>query len=140
MVFLDMIMVFIMPIIIMHILKIYDVQILLSIQNGIINITLINISNNIFLVVLVIIQKTEQVFILGVVLATKGKQKIKIGLNQKILVLFSYRFYNINYVLDFLQIQVHASTRQTKHYMFRISDILNGLGVRNEDRIQVIKI
>lgn len=73
MVFLDMIMVFIMPIIIMHILKIYDVQILLSIQNGIINITLANISNNTFLVVLVIIQKTEQVFILGVVLVTKGK-------------------------------------------------------------------
>lgn len=73
MVFLDMIMVFIMPIIIMHILKIYDVQILLSIQNGIINITLTNISNNTFLVVLVIIQKTEQVFILGVVLVTKGK-------------------------------------------------------------------
>lgn len=57
-----------------------------------------------------------------------------------ILVLFSYRLYNIHYVLDFLQIQVHASTRQTKHYMFRISGIPDGLGVHNEDRIQVIKI
>lgn len=56
-----------------------------------------------------------------------------------ILVVFSYSFYNIYYVLDFLQIQVHASTRQTKHYMFRISGILDGPEV-HEDRIQVIKI
>lgn len=69
---LDTIIVFIMPITIMHILKIYDVQILLLIQNGIINIMLTNISNNIFLVVLLIIPKTEQVSILGVVLAMKG--------------------------------------------------------------------
>ena len=66
-------MVFIMPVTIMHTLKICDVQILLLIRNGIINIMLININNNTFLVVLLIILKTEQVSILDAVLATKGK-------------------------------------------------------------------
>lgn len=53
---------------------------------------------------------------------------------------FSYRFYNIDYVLDFLQTQLHASIRQTKHYMFRISGILDGPGVHNEDRVHLVKI